>query len=214
MNAEISRFIAHARSKGMDHATIRVLLLSAGWKEKDVAQALTAETLDLPVPMPPESGGARDAFFHLLAFASLVTTFVSLIILFFTYINRLFPDAALQNPAYLPNDADFSTIRWSMAAVIVGYPLFFFVTRFLIGEMQRHREKAVSGVRRWLTYLTLFVTALALMGDFITLLFTFLQGELSIRFILKVFVIFALAGMTFLYYFLSIRQIPSSASSS
>ena len=39
-NHELTEFIAHARKKEMDHATIRMLLVSSGWKEKDVMQAL------------------------------------------------------------------------------------------------------------------------------------------------------------------------------
>jgi len=33
MDEKLIRFVDHARDKGMDHATIRHLLLSAGWKE-------------------------------------------------------------------------------------------------------------------------------------------------------------------------------------
>jgi hypothetical protein len=31
MSGALFEFIRHARQKGMDHATIRVILLSAGW---------------------------------------------------------------------------------------------------------------------------------------------------------------------------------------
>ena len=37
MNQELMQFVDHARDKGMDHATIRLVLLSAGWKEKQIA---------------------------------------------------------------------------------------------------------------------------------------------------------------------------------
>ena len=206
MDSRLQDFIAHARSKGMDHATIRMLLLSSGWKEKDVAQALTAESLDMAVPMPPDAGGARDAFFHLVMFATLYTSVISTIVLFFTYINRMFPDSAMESPYYF--DSQLSTIRWSMAAIIVTFPLFLWMSRLLLKEMERHHEKAWSGVRRWLTYLTLFVAAMALVGDVITLVFNLLEGELSLRFILKVLVVFVIAGLTFTYYLLSIRTSP------
>lgn len=204
MIKELSAFITHARSKGMDHQTIRMLLLSAGWKEKDIAEALASESLDVPVPLPPDRGGARDAFFHLLTFAGLYTVLVSLVILFFTFIERLFPDPALGR---IPVSYDASGIRWSMAAVIVAFPFFILLSRFLTGEMQRHPEKAASGVRRWLTYLTLFLAASVLIGDFITLVFSLLQGELSVRFILKVLVVLAVAGCTFTYYFVTVRSL-------
>lgn len=205
MADSLRTFIEHARQKGMDHATIRMLLLSAGWKEKDVAQALSAETLDMPVPVPPDAGGARDAFFHLLTFASLYVTLISLLILFFTYINRALPDPAVDGAFYDP-DNGLSSVRWSLAAIIVSFPLFLWLSRKILLEIGVHPEKAWTGVRRWLTYLTLFVAALAIMGDGITLLFNLLQGELSLRFLLKVFVVALLTGLTFTYYFLSLRS--------
>ena len=210
METALTKFIAHARQKGMDHATIRLLLLSEGWKEKDIAEAMTAESLDMPVPMPVDRGGAREAFFHLLTFASLYTSVISLIILFFSYINRLFPDPALER--YMTNPGDLSAIRWSMAAIIVTFPLFFWVSRFLLREMRQKPEKAWSSIRRWLTYLTLFFAALTLIGDVITLIFRLLEGELSTRFLLKVLVIFVIAGLTFAYYFLSLRSKPAHKS--
>lgn len=207
---QLKEFIAHARAKGMDHATIRVLLLSAGWKERDIAEALTEETLDMPIPLPADSGGARDAFFHLLSFAALYTTVISLIVLFFNYFNAWLPDPALET---YPGDISgmLSSIRWSMAAVIVSFPLYLWITRILVKEMTLRPEKAVSGVRRWLTYLTLFVTAAAMMGDVITLVFYLLDGETTPRFFLKVFTVLLLAGMTFTYYFLALRTTPDRA---
>lgn len=205
MNSTLTDFIAHARKKGMDHQTIRMLLLSSGWKEKDIAQALTEQALEMPVPMPPDTGGAREAFFHLLTFASFFTTVISLIVLFFSYINRLFPDPALRD-VYYPSSYDMSGIRWSLAAVIVAFPLFLLLSRFLLKEMSAHPEKSWSGIRRWLTYLTLFIAATAIMGDVITLVFQLLEGELTIRFLLKVLVVLVIAGLSFAYYFLSLRM--------
>lgn len=60
-------------------------------------------------------------------------------------------------------------------------------------------------MRRWLTYLTLFVTSCALIGDGITLLFTLLSGELTLRFILKVLAVLVLSGLPFGYYFSVLR---------
>lgn len=203
MTNPLHTFIAHARSKNMDPQSIRMLLLSAGWREKDISEALASEALDLPVPLPPETGSARDAFFHLLAFTTLYSTVISLIILLFQYIDVLFPDLALQPYAY---DAYASSIRWCIAIVIVSFPCFVLLSRALVRDCILHPEKLHSGVRKWLTYLTLFVTSCTLIGDLITLLFSLLQGDLTTTFVLKVLVIFVLAGATFLYYFLTLRM--------
>ena len=204
MPTKLESFIVHARSKDMDHQTIRMLLLSAGWKEKDIATALAAETLDMPVPSPTDTGSAKDAFFHLLVFTTLYSTVISLIVLAFEYVGRWFPDAALDQYAY--RSGDVSGIRWAIAVIVVSFPLFALLSRALHREFKVQPEKLASGVRKWLTYLTLFVTACTLIGDFITLLFYLLDGELSVRFLTKVFAILVLAGMPFAYYFSALRM--------
>lgn len=188
----------------MDHQTIRMLLLSAGWKEHDIAMAIGAEGLDVAVPVPPDAGGARDAFFHLLAFAGLYTSVISFVILGFAYMNRWLPDAALER--YVTDESFRAGIRWPLAALIVAFPIFLWMSRLLLKEMRAHTEKQSSGVRRWLTYLTLFVAASVLMGDVITLVFSLLSGEVTLRFLLKVVIVFTVAGGVFTYYFAALRK--------
>lgn len=196
-------FITHARSKGMDGQTLRILLLSAGWKEKQIAEALASEALDVPIPLPPDAGSAKEAFFHLLQFTTLYAMVVSLIVLCFQYIDLLLPDVALSPLSY----ASFaSSIRWCMAIVLVAAPLFLLLSRSIVRSGIAEPEKLHSGVRRWLTYLTLFVTACAVIGDAIALLFSLLEGDLTGRFLLKVLVIFALTAFPFAYYFQTLRM--------
>ncbi len=204
---QLHAFIEHARQKGMDHSTIRMLLLSAGWKEKEIARALTEQALEMPVPVPPDMGGAREAFFHLLAFAGLYTTVIGVVVFFFLYIDRLFPDPAFPNPN-ASETWELKSIRWWVAALIVAFPVLLSLSRFLLREMTLQPEKAQSGIRRWLTYLTLFFAALALGGDLITLIYYLLEDELSTRFVLKVATVLVVAGLTFAYYFLSLRMPP------
>jgi len=194
----------------MDHATIRTLLLSAGWREKEVVQALVDQELEMQVPIPPDAGSARDAFFHLLAFSALYTSVISTISLFFSYINRLFPDVALEGSYQYEN---FTGERWLLAALMVSFPLFLWCSRLIVKEIALNPEKAMGGVRRWLTHLTLFVGAAAIIGDLITLVFSLLEGELTTRFLLKVFVVFALAGFACVYYLLSLRLAPGQKQS-
>jgi len=202
MSKEIKDFIEHARKKGMDHATIRMLLLSAGWKEKDIVDAFSKEALEKPIPAPPDVGGAREAFFHLISFAALYTMVISLSVLFFEYLNNLFDDPALE---IWQSTIDSQQVRWSMSAIIVAFPVLIWMTRILQKEMKKHPEKSWSALRRWLTYITLFVAAFALGIDVITLLSYLLGGSLSVRFVSKVFVVFALAGLTFSYYFQALK---------
>ena len=113
-NRPLVEFIAHARTKGMDHATIRMLLLAEGWKEKEIARAMAEHGLDLTVPAPPDVGGAREAFLHLVMFAALYTAVIAAISLAFSLIDAALPDAAAPLMS-----AEFRRvqIRWAIAAL-------------------------------------------------------------------------------------------------
>jgi Domain of unknown function (DUF5671) len=197
-------FIDHARAKNIDLATVRMLLLSAGWKEKDVAAALVEQVLDIPVPTPPDVGGAREGFMHLLSFACLFSALGSAIALFFQYFNRALPDAS-QAQYFYSSTASLDGVRWGLAILVVTFPIFWFVTRKLVSEIRLVPERSRSPIRRWLTYITLLVTALMIVGDLSTLIYYFLDGEISTRFLLKVITLFALSGMTFLYFLFTLR---------
>lgn len=205
MNPDLAAFLEHARSKGMDHGTIRMLLLSAGWKEKEIARALAEHALELPVPAPPDSGGARDAFLYLCAFAALYACAIACVSLLFDAINHALPDAAFAENARM-QAYELKGTRWSIATLLVAFPIFVWLSRVLLRELSVQHEKSWSAVRRWLTYLTLFVAAIALVSDVVTLVHYLLEGELSLRFLLKVAVVCVVAGLTFSYYLATVRM--------
>ncbi len=205
MNEELIRFVDHARDKGMDHATIRHLLLSTGWKEKDIAEVFCTRDLELAIPEPTGVGSARDAYFHLLTFTALYTWATSLILLFFTYIDLAFPDPASRT-TYYAMEAALSSLRFSLAALIVSFPTFLMLWHFLLREVRRHPEKAKGAIRRWLAYLALFVGSVTLAADVITLIYFLLEGQLTVRFLLKVTVLFLIAGNLVLYLAFTLRS--------
>jgi hypothetical protein len=210
----LAAFIEHARGKGMDHATIRMLLLSAGWKERDIARGLTAQALDIEVPAPPDQGSAREAFLHLLAGAALYTSISYGLILIFSFINLVWADPLITTYAQLQSEANREVIPEAMAGLLVAFPLLVWLSSILVREMRIAPEKAGSPVRRWLTYLTLFLAATTIVVDLITLVATLLQGEISIRFLVKVAAVMVVAGAVFIYYFKSLRMRPDQSQTS
>ena len=210
MREKLIKFVDHARDKGMDHGTIRHLLLSAGWKEQDVANAICQQELELPIPEPTGIGSARDAFLHLLTFTGLYVSATSLILLSFTYIEFALPDAASRRSVYEIEGA-LSSIRAALAALIVSFPCFLLLWRYLLREIDRHPEKAKGAIRRWLGHLSLFVGMVAISANGITLIYYMLEGQLTIRFLLKVSVLFLIAGSLVLYLMHTLRSEGESA---
>jgi Domain of unknown function (DUF5671) len=117
-------------------------------------------------------------------------------------IDMAFPDRAMD---YGYTHHLRSGMRWSVASLIVAFPVFVFMTRFVGREIARDPGKRRSKIRRWLTYVTLFFAACVLIGDVTTLVYNALGGELTIRFVLKVVTVALIAGGIFGYYLQDLR---------
>lgn len=203
---ELELFVRDALAGGASKDEIAAALAAAAWPAEQVRSALDAYAdvpFRVPVPKPQPYLSAREAFLYLVLFASLYVAAWHLGSLLFDLINQAFPDPA--DPQYRVQ-AFGSSIRWSTASVIIAFPVFLFVARHLARELARNPVKRLSAVRRWLTYLTLFLAAVVLVGDMITLVYNMLGGELTVRFVLKVLVAAAIAGSIFGWYLVDLRR--------
>lgn len=203
---ELDRFVRDSLAAGLGRGDIQGVLAEAGWPPEQVRDALDAYAevaFPLPVPRPRPYLSAREAFLYLVLFSTLYVAAYHLGSLLFDLITRALPDPA--DSEYMVQRLGHS-MRWSVASVIIAFPVFLFVARHLGRELARNPVKRLSAVRRWLTYLTLFVAAAVLVGDMITLVFNLLGGELTLRFVLKVLVVAAIAGTVFGYYLGDLRN--------
>ncbi len=176
---------------------IRRLLLSNGWKDKTICNCFASLlSLELPVPKSREKGGAREAFFYLSTFACLYVSAVAFVILLFNLIEISIPDAL--QPAW-DNDWIYSSIRSSLSTVVVFFPLYLLFSWLIHRDTQCGRMTSGGGVQRWLTYLTLFVIVMTILIDAASLLFWLLEGEMTIRLLLKATVLFAVMLGVFVY---------------
>ena len=139
---------------------------------------------------------------YLLSFGTLGTWTCALGSLFFTLIERMFPDPVISQPFRNAN----IELSGAMASLIVAFPIYLITTRLIIHDVDANPEKLESGVRKWLTYIALLLAAGVFIGDLITFLSYFLRGELTPRFMLKVITVLAIAGGVFWYYLLSLQK--------
>lgn len=209
MHADLGRFVRDALARGVAREQIRSQLLAARWRNEEIEAALAAWAdgePGLPVPRRSMSLSAREAFQYLVLFATLYIFTFDVGALLYVLIELRFRDAALDYGAGTP-----APLRWATAGALTALPIFLWMNRILDASLAREPEKRASGVRRWLTYLTLFVAALVLIGDFSTIVSSLLGGGLTLRFALKSLVVFAIAGVVFGHYLGSLRREESDA---
>jgi len=151
----------------------------------------------------PFRNTAKDVFSYLLAIVTLYMGVISFLTLTFQYINVQFPDVL--RSVFEHVDA-LNIIRQSMSVLFVSWPVFIFISWTIYRDMKRESEKGHLGIRKWLLYLTLFVTSLTIIIDLITLINYFLNGEVTVRFLLKVVMVLAVAASVFGYYLWDLRR--------
>lgn len=203
---DLDLFVREALARGESRQAMEAALTSAGWPAEQIRGALNVYAdvgFPVPVPKPRPYLSAREAFLYLTLFTTLYLTAFHLGSLLFKLIEQAWPDPA-DSEYFVRNLGD--SIRWSTASVIIAFPVFLFVARYLSKELARSPAKRLSAIRRWLTYLTLFVAAVVLIADMTTLVNNVLGGELTLRFVLKVTVAALIAGTVFGYYLWDLRK--------
>ena len=198
--------VRDALARGETRTSIATALASAGWPPEQVQAALGAWAevpFAVPVPKPRPYLSPREAFLYLVLFATLYLSAWHLGSLLFDLINAAIPDPADQRfQAGMRDDS----MRFSVASLVIAFPIYLFVARLLARELARNPVKRLSAVRRWLTYLTLFLAVTVLVCDLIALVHSLLGGDLTLRFVLKVLVVGAIAGGIFGFYLADLRR--------
>jgi hypothetical protein len=205
VNEELTRFLKEGLERGLPRRELEEVLLQTGWPSDQVEGALASYAdvaFPLAVPVPRPYLSAREAFVYLVLFSTLYVSAFSLGSLVFELINQAFPDPTSAVPLAMSRES----MRWSISLLIVTFPVFAYVQFRSDAALQADPTRRLSVVRRWLTYLTLFVASGMLVGDVTSVVFHLLSGEVTIRFFLKVITVGVIAGGVFWHLVRAVRD--------
>ena len=217
ISKELYSYIEKLRKNGSNDETIKQNLMSAGWQESDIDLALNT-----PIPPPPHPPLSRDqsmngdtnihsapsmwdAFEHILLFISLYVLATAIAFILHYFIDHWFP-AVEDTTRYIAHGFGKTMLRIYNASVIVSYPLFvFFFWRITKRTMEFPPLRGLHS-RKFLIYLTLVVTFLIMISYIIYTIFSFLEGNITLNFVLHLIVTLTVAGSVFGYYLQQVRE--------
>ena len=151
----------------------------------------------------PKRNLPRDVFLHLLVIVTLYWSSITFVTLLWQFINNFLPDVLTDAYQY---QAKFELMRFAVSSLFIVFPLFIFVYWFLNKIYKKEAVVRESKIRKWLLYFTLFVAALVVIGDLVTVINNLLGGETTLRFILKALSVLLVAGFVFGYYLDDVRR--------
>ncbi|HEY9580503.1 MAG TPA: DUF5671 domain-containing protein [Rhizorhapis sp.] len=201
----LSDFVEAALAAGESKARISEALHRAGWQTGEIQTALAAFAdveFAIPVPRPTSQPSARDSFLYLLLFTALYMSAISLGTLLYQFINIGFPDPVQRQYESMQVEEN---LRWGAAMLIIFLPVYIIMDRKVSRLRSANPDHGRSGVRRWLTYLTLYATAIIFLSDLGFLLYIFLKGELTSRVFLKALAIAGISALIFWRYLAEMR---------
>lgn len=205
MSLELKQYIKDALGRGATRDDLKATLRDAGWSadvvQKTLDQFAGVDAHGVPIPAPRMQAHqiARDIFVYFLILVTLSMNVSAVLGLLFDLINYWLPDAA-DTSYYRPD------LSWAIAMLLVAFPTYSGLNLWLNRHIAQHAEKRESLTRKLMTYFILGVTAIASLIDLICTLTTFLQGDLTTRFVVKALTVLLVSALIFTYYFMEMRR--------
>lgn len=154
--------------------------------------------------LPPEAvSGPKALFWFLTLFFSLDIAAISLGGLWFQFVNKWYKI----DISYGIVAGSFSqeSIKMEIASIMIAAPVFFFVSWLVRRAFKNGSLAPDNRVRMWITYIILFLVVALAIGDLIRSLFAVLNGDFTMRFLLKALTILLIAGYIFVYYWFELK---------
>ncbi len=152
--------------------------------------------------METQNNAAKYAFFYMLSLVALIFMALSAGMIIFQIINKNIVDIINQYQGrYAPE-----LLKFAISALIISAPIYYIAVRQIFKNLASGALKKDSGIRKWLTYLILFISSVVMLGWLIGTVNSFLDGDLTIKFILKSITAIGIAAAVFTFYFYDIRR--------
>lgn len=152
--------------------------------------------------MTEQNNAAKFAFFYMLSLVALVFVAISSGMIIFQIINKFIKDALNIYSGQFSSDE----LKFAISSIIISVPIFYVTTAQIHKNLFSGKMNKESQIRKWLTYLILFISSVVMIGWLIATINNFLDGDLTLKFILKAITAVGIAATIFSYYFYDIKR--------
>ncbi len=142
-------------------------------------------------------------FLHLLLMITLYVSAITFIIITFQIINITVPD--ILDPGYEFRFAK-ERLRGALSFFVVMLPVFVGIAKYLKKEYTKNTAVKDMRIRKWLVYLTMFIAALIILISCGILVNVLLDGELTVRFLLKLLSVLFIAISVGWYFYTTNKE--------
>lgn len=97
-------------------------------------------------------------------------------------------------------------LKFAISALIISTPIYYFTLRQIQKNLFTGSLDKDSQIRKWLTYFILLVASVIMIGWLIGLINTFLDGDLTLKFILKAITAISISAVAFSFYLYDIKR--------
>lgn len=151
--------------------------------------------------MEPEKRLTPGFFFLSLgSLAALIASVTAFLNLSFEILNRTFPDVLTDTYTYGYMSGNFESMRSALALLIIIFPVFLVLEYFNQKVFNKEQTRWNIILRKWITFLVLFLASVTIITDLVVLVRYFVSGEITARFILKVLATLIVAGIVGWYF--------------
>lgn len=145
---------------------------------------------------------SKFAFFYMFSLVALAFMAVSTGMVIFQIINKRIIDVLAAYGTCYSSDA----LKFAISAIIISAPIYYALAWQINKNLFSGDLKGESEIRKWLTYLIIFISSIVALGCFVAIIYNFLDGELTVKFALKAVAALAIAGTIFSFYLYEIRR--------
>ena len=148
------------------------------------------------------TNSAKFTFFYLISLISLIFLSISTGNIIFQMINKYVVDVIYT----YSGEYSASSLKFAIASLIISAPIYYLSVKQINNNLFSGKLPHNHGIRRWLTYLILLISSIIAIGWLIAILYSFLDGDLTLKFALKTLTALSLSSIVASYYFFDIRH--------